>query len=219
MPQPKHPASSRYGLVAAAAIVLALCFAILAGVASANTVQIHRGPLPPSVSEPRAEEEIWEEEGWEEENSEEGDAEEAEEAEEEEYEEPEPTQAECKLYAATARLVASDRHDSVRLTVRYETSEATTARVEYWLNGARGSFQLKPLKRHMFTRGTIVGSERLSAREMAKVRAARIFVVHLEMPGLAPGCERYCTRHLTARRDSGAQTIWSEPAPGTEPTQ
>lgn len=205
--------SARFGLVAVAAIALSLYFAAASSIAAASTAQTYGGPLAPTLNEPRAEEEIWEEEGWDEGNSGEGEAEEA----EEESEESNPPPEECNLYSTTARLVASDSNDSVRLAIRYEANEATNVKVEYWLKGGRGSFQLKSLRRHMSTRGTIQGSERLSTREMAKVRAARVFVVHLEVPGLPQYCERYCTRRLTAKRESGNRTTWTEPALGTQP--
>jgi hypothetical protein len=199
--------SARLGLAAIVVMALLLCLATAAGMPASSAAQARSEPLAPVHNKPSAEEEIWEEEGWDEGNSEEGEAEEPEEESEESI-----SAAECNLYATATQLVTSDRSDSVHLTVRYETDEATNVRVEYWLKGARGSFQLKPLKRHMSRRGTIQGSERLSASQMAKVRAARIFVVHLEMPGLPQSCERYCTRRLTAKRASGSRVIWSEPA-------
>lgn len=216
MTKSKQPAvSSRFGLVAAAAIALLLYLATAASVPAAGAAQAYGGPLTPTLDEPRAEEEIWEEEGWDEGNSEEGEAEEP----EEESEGSGPPPEECNLYVATARIVTSDRNDSVRLTVQYEASEATNVKVEYWLKGGRGSFQLKPLRRHMSTSGTIQASERLSAPEMAKVSAARVFVVHLEIPGLPHYCEPYATRRLTAKRESGNRTTWSEPPIGTQPLE
>ena len=194
-------ASARIGLVAVAVIALSLYFAAASSIAAASTAESRSGPTAPTLSEPRAEEEIWEEEGWDERNSEEGEAEES----EEESEESSPPPEECNLYATTARLVASDRSDTVHLTVRYEAGEAADIKVEYWLKGARGSFQLKSLRRQMSTRGTIQGSERLSAHEMAKVSAARAFVVHLEIPGLPRYCQPYLTRRLTAKHESGAR--------------
>jgi hypothetical protein len=215
MTQPKQLAYlRRCGLVAVALIALVSCFAA-ANIAAANAAPTPGRPLGPALDEPRTEE-IWEEEGWDEGNSEEGEAEEPEEESEESEESESTVPAECNLYATTAHLVASDRHDSVRLTLRYETGEATNVKVEYWLKGGHGSLQLSPLRRHMSTRGTIQGSERLSAREMAKVRAARVFVVHLDMPGLPQYCERYCTRRLTVKREAAGQTTWSEPPLGTE---
>lgn len=205
--------SARFGLVAVAAIALVLYLATAAGVPAASAAQTSGGSLALTLSEPRAEEEIWEEEGWGEENSEEGEVEEP----EEEPEESGPPPEECNLYATTAHVVASDSNDSVHLTVRYEAGEATDVKVEYWLKGGRGSFQLKPLRRHLSTRGTIQGNESLSAPEMAKVRAARVFVIHLEIPGLSQYCERYFTRRLTVKHGDGSRTTWSEPALGTQP--
>jgi hypothetical protein len=204
--------SARFGLVAVAAIALSLYFATASSIASASATPAYGGPPAAILNEPRAEEEIWEEEGWDERNSEEGEAE----LPEEESEESAPPE-ECNLYATSARIVASDRNDSVHLTVGYEAGEATNVKVEYWLKGGRGSFQLKPLRRHMSTGGTIQGSELLSTPEMAKVRMARVFVVHLDIPGLSQYCKRYSTLRLTAKRENGNRTTWSEPAVGTRP--
>ena len=116
------------------------------------------------------------------------------------------------LYGASAQVVAAERGDTVRLALDYTLDKPTKVTVEYWLKGSQGALQLKPLRRHMGRHGSLHGVERLSPREMAKVRAARAFVVDLEMAGTPSYCERYCTRHLTARQRHGGRTVWSEPA-------
>jgi len=203
-------ASTRFRLVAVVSIAVLLCLATGLDVAAAGA---NRVPPSPTLGELRADEEIWEEEGWDERNSEEGEAE----GSEEESENSTPSPEECNVHATTARLVASERNDTVHLTVQYEAGEATSVKVEYWLKGDRGNFQLKRLRRQMSTRGTIQGSERLSADAMTKVGAARLFVMHLEIPGLPRYCDRYLTRRLTAKRESGHRAIWSEPPSGTQP--
>jgi hypothetical protein len=62
----------------------------------------------------------------------------------------------------------------------------------------------------MSRRGSLRVVERLSTREMSKVRAARAFVVGLDTAGTPSYCG-HDTRHLTARERHGARTIWSEP--------
>lgn len=121
---------------------------------------------------------------------------------------PEP----CAPYRANARVVAAERQDTVLLKVDYPGRRAKKVRVDYWLKGSRGALQLAPLRQRTSRRGSLRGVERLSARKMSKVRAARAFVVDLEMAGTPSYCDRYSTRHLTARQRRGDRMVWSEPA-------
>jgi hypothetical protein len=211
-------------LLATLALATAVALAIGAGPASAAPVFPQVPFAPISATAPTAADEgEWEEteEEWEWEESEE-EAEGEEGTWEEEGEgsgEPRPEQppAACQLYRASARVVASDRNDSVRLVVHYSSSKASPVTVEYWLKGSRGALQMKPLRRHMSKHGSLHGSERVAPGEMDRVRAARVFIVDVEMPGTPSYCERYCTRRLTSREHHGARTIWSEPPLGTQP--
>jgi hypothetical protein len=119
----------------------------------------------------------------------------------------------CTLSRVSALVVASERRDAVRLLVDYRSKKATKVDVKYWLKGSRGALQLKPLRRRMSRRGSLYGVERLNAHEMSKVRAARAFVVDLDMAATpsSPSCKRHRMRHLTARRGRRGQTVWSEP--------
>lgn len=116
----------------------------------------------------------------------------------------------CAPYRANASIIASERRDTVRLRVSYASEKATAVKVEYWLKGPRGALRLKPLRRRMSRHGSLRGAERLSTRQMSKVRAARAFTVDLDMTGTP--CGRYSTRHLTARQRRGDRMVWSEPA-------
>jgi len=207
-----------YRLLVAAILIVAMSLApsLTAPVASAA-----RSPSPASSPFPSVEEE-WEEEEWEE----------GEWEEEEEWEEGEEEGAEgesgsgwegtgedghrgapeaCALYSMSARIVSSERRHTVSLRVRYTSDEATGVKVEYWLKGSRGALQMKPLRRRMSRHGSLHGVERLSAREMAKLRAARSFVVDRDMTSTPSSCARYCTRHLTDRQQHGGRTVWNEP--------
>jgi hypothetical protein len=117
----------------------------------------------------------------------------------------------CTPYRANASIVALERRDTVRLKVSYTSDKATTVEVEYWLEGSRGALQMKSLQRRMSRQGSLRVVERLSDREMSKVRAARAFVVDLDMAGVPSYRERYCTRHLTTRERRGDRMVWSEP--------
>jgi hypothetical protein len=114
----------------------------------------------------------------------------------------------------SALVIASERKDAVRLLVDYTLKKATKVDVKYWLKGSRGALQLKPLRRRMSRHGSLYGVEHLNLREMSKVRAARAFVVDLDMATTpsSSSCERHRTRHLTARRGRRYRTVWSEPA-------
>lgn len=119
----------------------------------------------------------------------------------------------CSLSQVSALVIASERKDAVQLLVDYTLKKATKVNIEYWLKGSRGALQLKPLRRRMSRRGSLYGVERLTPREMSKVRAARAFVVDLDMAATpsSSSCERHRTRHLTARRELRDRTVWSEP--------
>jgi len=117
----------------------------------------------------------------------------------------------CTPYQASARVVAAGRRDTVRLEISYTSEKATGVKVDYRLRGSRGGLRLRSLRRRMARHGSLRGVERLSDREMSKVRAARTFVVDLEMRGVPSGCEDSPVRHLTARQRRGDRTVWSEP--------
>ncbi len=119
--------------------------------------------------------------------------------------------SECLLRSAEARVNASSAHDTVRLAVRYTTSQPTEVSVDYWLKGAKGSLQLEGTKQRFGERGTLRASQRLSDRAMTKARMARVFIVRLEAPGAPSYCDRLATLHLTAKQASGAGTTWSAP--------
>lgn len=210
-------------LLLAAILALAATLAVGASRAwAASSASDALGPSPAStpVAFPAAVEEEWEEEDgeWEVED----DEEEWKVGEEEEVGGESGSGAEsgawrevpesCPLYQANARVVVSEGSDEVNLLVDYELEKPTKVTVEYWLKGSHGALQLKPLQRRMSRHGSLRGVERLSAREMSKVQAARAFVVDLEMAGMPSRCERYCTHHLTSSQQRGDRTVWSEPA-------
>ncbi len=142
-----------------------------------------------------------------------------EEEEEEEFEEDDPgaLASECVLNTATARVVASAHRNTVRLSVRYSSSEPARTTIDYWLKGGEGSLQLRATKRYISREGQLSSFEHLGDRAMEKVRAARIFIVHIDPAATPPYCDRYSTLRLTVKHQTGAQTSWSEPRTGTQP--
>ncbi len=141
----------------------------------------------------------------------EGEELEEEEEEEEESEAATLPPAECLLRTATARIIASETHDSVSLAVRYTSYAPSEVTVEYWLKGGRGSLQLGKVRERFAAKGLFHLSEHLGARAMAKARAARAFIVSLDVPAAPSYCDRYAIRRLTLRRVADGQTEWLTP--------
>jgi hypothetical protein len=118
----------------------------------------------------------------------------------------------CTPYRSSARVVAAPGGGTVRLEISYASKKAAGVRVDYWLKGSRGALQMRSLQRRIRRRGSLREVEHLNDREMSKVRAARSFVVDLEMKGTPSRCEGSQVRHLTAKQRLGDRTVWTEPA-------
>lgn len=196
-------------------IAICLVAALLAQPAAAQIDPISLPePLASAIEEDDAaevsDEEFEEDEEWGEDEGEE---------EEEEFEEDDPRAlaSDCVLYTATARVVASARRNTVRLSVRYSSSEPARTTVDYWLKGGEGSLQLRATKHYISRKGQLSSFEHLGDRAMEKVRAARVFIVHIDPAATPPYCDRYSTLRLTVKHQTGAQTSWSEPRTGTQP--
>ncbi len=189
-------------LLIAASLILALSLLAAATLPSS---------APATTSEPvQYEAEISaEEEGEGEEESEE----EAEEDEEEEFEDAHalPLPEECNLRSAEPSVAIELAHGEVRLTLRYAAEESTRADVAYWLKGSKGSLQLGSASRHLGEHGVIHLSSHPDEREMVKVRAARAFLVSLDLPEVPSRCNRYLTLRLTARHQLDKHETWSLP--------
>ena len=141
------------------------------------------------------------------------------EEEEEEFEEDDPPAlaSGCVLQTATARVVASSHRNTVRLSVRYSSSEPARTTVDYRLKGGEGSLQLRATKHYIFRKGQLSSFEHLGDRAMEKVRAARVFIVHIDPEATPPFCDRYSTLRLTVKHQTEAQTSWAEPRTGSQP--
>jgi hypothetical protein len=151
-----------------------------------------------------------------EEETEEG--EEESEAEEEAEEEEEfgsghsvPLPAACVLRSVEPSVTVQFGPGEVRLTLRYEAEEPTRSAVEYWLKGSKGSLQLGFTSHRLGTHGTIHLNSHLDEREMAKARAARAFLVDVDVPETPSYCARYLTLRLTAKHLLAKRETWSLP--------
>jgi len=148
--------------------------------------------------------------------AEEGESEEAEEGEEESEEEesgpglPQGVPDQCLEYTVAARALSSFSRQTVRLELRYDSGESGEARLSYTLKGSKGSLKLGTTKWHLSPWGHLERTVHLSDRELVMLQAARSFTVRVDLPGTPSFCEIYGTRHLTARRRVGEQTVWSE---------
>lgn len=145
------------------------------------------------------------EEGWEQE-------EEEEEAEEEELgaKGTDLLPPECLLRTAQPSVVAQLQNGTLRLTVHYTASAPTKIGIDYWLKGGKGSLQLGSFTRHLERQGALHLSRHLDEREAVKVRAARAFMIDLDLPAAPPSCERYLTLRLGAKDLNRSRAIWSE---------
>jgi hypothetical protein len=147
------------------------------------------------------------EEEWELEETEEG-----EEAEEEEFgaRPTAPLPPECLLRTIEPSVVAQLPNGSLRLTLRYTARTPTRVEIDYWLKGGKGSLQLDSVKRHFERQGVLHLSHHLDEREVAKVRAARVFIVDLDVPAAPASCKQYLTLHLSAKDLHRSRATWSE---------
>jgi len=152
-----------------------------------------------------------------EETDEEGEEEwELEEAEEEGEEEEFGTKgaavlpSECVLRSAEPSVVAQLNSGILRLALKYTARTPTRVGVDYWLKGGKGSLQLGSASRHLERQGTLHLTHHLDEHETAKVRAARIFIVDLDLPAAPSSCEKYLTLRLNAKDLDRSRATWSE---------
>lgn len=120
-----------------------------------------------------------EDEGGEEEACEEGD-----EAEEEE---------ECVLESADASVTANPGNGKVRVTVRYTASTASTVALAYGLRGGKGALRLGSARAQFHRAGVFHDALTVGGKKLAKLAAARQFLVEVHAVG-TPG---YCREDLT----------------------
>jgi hypothetical protein len=119
--------------------------------------------------------------------------------------------AACVLRSAEPDVTVQFGPADVRLTLRYEAEEPTRAGIEYWLKGSKGSLQLGFTSHRLSTHGAIRLNSRLDEREMAKARAARAFLVDVDVPETPSYCARYLTLRLTAKHLLAKRETWSLP--------
>ncbi len=138
--------------------------------------------------------------------------EEEEEAEEEEFGTKAATvlPPECLLRSAEPSVVAQLNGGTLRLTLQYTARTPTRVSIDYWLKGGKGSLQLDSVTRHLGHQGTLHLTDHLDEREAIKVRAARTFIVDLDLPVAPSSCEKYLTLHLNAKDLDRSRATWSE---------
>ncbi|HEV7400488.1 MAG TPA: hypothetical protein VGN84_09475 [Solirubrobacterales bacterium] len=189
-----------------------LAIVLLAALLFVRQAEAAAAPMPaqsPGAIAPDAEEEFEESED---EEGEEGESEEGEE-EDEGLGSVGPLllPPECLLHTAEAHVDASSAHGVVRLTIHYTSYTPTNVSVDYWLKGGKGSLQLGETKRHFARQGVFREDAHVSDRAMAKVLAARAFIVQLDIPAAPSFCAKYSAQRLTAKHVAGSHATWSRP--------
>lgn len=117
---------------------------------------------------------------------------------------------ECTANDVTARVTVSNTRDTLRLAVRRAPNEPARITIRVWLRGDKGALRLRPLGVHLGRGGTAKTSLHLDSPVMARVRAAHVFLVHVEAASGTGQCGQR-TRLLNARQRSSTRTTWSEP--------
>lgn len=121
-----------------------------------------------------------------------------------------PLPPECLLRTAEPSVVAQLDSGTLRLTLHYTARSPTRVDVDYWLKGGKGSLQLGTASRRLERQGALHLIHHFDEREAIKVRAARAFIVDLDIPAVPSSCERYLTLRLGAKDPGRSRTTWSE---------
>jgi hypothetical protein len=201
--RPMAPSPFRRFFLAAVSTVLGL--ALLAAAVLPLAAPATPAPAISFEAEAEAADEEFEDEEWE--------IEDEEEEEEEAFEAadtagPTALPPECVLRTADASAVAL--RDRLLLTLRYTSETPTKAGVEYWLKGDKGSLQVASTERHLGKRGVLRLSRHLDERERAKVEAAKVVLLRLDLPQAESHCKRFLIFRLATKHRRGGRTTWSE---------
>lgn len=114
----------------------------------------------------------------------------------------------CVLRVARARVFAFTKKDKVRLVIHYTSYRTADVTVSYKLEGKKGKLALGTASAKFKKAGVFRLPETLSAKEFAKVRAAKLFKVHFKIAKTPKSCGRYYTKELTIPRKISGQTVW-----------
>jgi hypothetical protein len=114
----------------------------------------------------------------------------------------------CVLRVARARIFAYTAKHIVRLVIRYTSYRPADVTVSYKLIGRNGALGLGSASAHFNRAGVFRLPESLSRGEVANVRAAKLFKVHVTIPKTPSSCGRYYTKRLTIPRAISGQTVW-----------
>jgi DNA-binding beta-propeller fold protein YncE len=115
----------------------------------------------------------------------------------------------CLLRSARARLFVYERQHRIRLVIHYASWRPNTdVRVSYRMVGRRGGLYLGDFGAPFRKEGVIRERVGKSAEEMAKIRAAKKFLVTFRVSGASAQCIRYYKKELTIRKTVAKQTVW-----------
>jgi len=114
----------------------------------------------------------------------------------------------CVLRVARARVFVFTKRDKARLVIHYTSYRSARVTVAYALRGRKGGLTLGTAGAKFKKAGVFRLPERLSAAEVAKLRAATSFSVRFRIPKTPHSCGRYYTKRLTIPRKISGQTVW-----------
>jgi hypothetical protein len=125
----------------------------------------------------------------------------------------------CVLRVARARVFVYTKKDKARLVIHYTSYRPARVTVDYGLRGPKGSLKLGSAAATFRKAGVFRLPEPLDARAIAKVRAAKSFVVRFRIPKTPSSCARFYAKRLTIPKRISGQTVWfqsdSRFAPGS----
>jgi hypothetical protein len=124
----------------------------------------------------------------------------------------------CVLRVARARVFAYATKSKARLVIHYTSYAPARVTVAYSLAGKKGKLTLGSASSRFQKAGVFRLPVRLTATQLAKLRAARSFTVRFKIPKAPQSCGRYYTKRLTIPKKVSGQTVWfqsdSKFAPG-----
>jgi hypothetical protein len=115
---------------------------------------------------------------------------------------------ECLVHSARARVFASADRDRLRLVIDYRSVAPANVSVDFFLKGSKGPLSLGRVRRHFGRQGLLRIFERLTDSQIEKARAAKSFVVRLDVPQTPRYCRRFNTKRLTVRKLVHGTSVW-----------
>jgi hypothetical protein len=94
------------------------------------------------------------------------------------------------------------------LVIHYTSYRPADVSVAYSLAGSKGRLSLGRASAHFTKAGVFRLPESLDAAAASKVKTAKSFDVHFNIPRTPNSCGRYYTKKLTIAKEISGQTVW-----------